>query len=259
MGLKVRYKQTLLGASHDLATPKLDVVAIKHGSKNKLKLNYADNLDMKMGAAMIEEVGNSLPGATSSGKRDLEAIHSALGSAMDQPESVPFATFRFWVKGEKTWLAPKFSCIYKGKKVAEARPGGGVSRNYWSHTEAGRIKVRWDQMVFRVNDLKFRPPKSGVKPSFARPVHWMNENPGDYRCVMASGGELVKELHFTIAAAGKLVRPDCQAALMKSLRHVTLVRQVNKAIAKIAYDEALARKTGYQGNVAWRDGCPLIE
>ena len=171
MGLKVRYKQTLLGASHDLATPKLDVVAIKHGSKNKLKLNYADNLDMKMGAAMIEEVGNSLPGATSSGKRDLEAIHSALGSAMDQPESVPFATFRFWVKGEKTWLAPKFSCIYKGKKVAEARPGGGVSRNYWSHTEAGRIKVRWDQMVFRVNDLKFRPPKSGVKPSFARPVH----------------------------------------------------------------------------------------
>jgi len=27
---------------------------------------------------------------------------------------------------------------------------------------------------------------------------FLNENPGDYRCVITGGGEILKELHFTI-------------------------------------------------------------
>jgi hypothetical protein len=46
---------------------------------------------------------------------------------------------------------------------------------------------------------------------------------------------------------------------MKTLRHVTLIRQRNKKIAFVPHEEKAGEKTGFYGNVTWAGGCPPMQ
>ena len=259
-GLKLTYKQTLQQKTHELATLMFNVVEVRRGSRNKPTITYRSDHDMRMSVATIEEgAGGGWDTNTM-----VAPFNEAFAAASDE---LGFATFRAWFKNDKKNTRRKLRCFYGDKKVGESGDFGNTY-SFWRRYKSGftgfgkkgepDVNVRWEQAVFRANGLLFRRDPNWRKDEYAD-AHPMNENPGDYRCVITGDGDILKELHFTIGEDGNIQRPSCQDQSMKTMRHITLVRQVNEKVSTIDYDDSIGRKFGYFGNAKWAGDCPLIE
>jgi hypothetical protein len=261
--LNVTYRQTLAQKEHPLASLILPVVELKHGSQNKPQIVFGDNMDARMNVSTIEEAGgtgfNDPANEFGIPNRDNENLINALVTAHDMPESIPYAVFRTWFKAGKNMIRTKLTCFYKDEIVAEAPDTGHNQRKNWSHEKNGRRHELWSQVYYRVNSLKIRPRYGGDKSGFAGKLHFLSENPGPYRCVISGGGEILKELHFEVGADGKIAKPACQATSMKTMRHVTLLHQVDKKVSFVPHDANAGSKHGFYGNVAWSNGCPPMK
>jgi hypothetical protein len=152
--------------------------------------------------------------------------------------------------------------MFGGKRIAEAKGVGGHGFRTWSYVKKGSNKRddnAWQQAEYFLYNLHPGPDAKGSKGSWSRPQHWMNENPGEYRCVVTGDGEILKELYFTVGKDGNIVKPPCQLASMNSMKHVTLLRTVNKKLSSRKFDKKIGKKMGFEGRVKWAKGCPLVK
>lgn len=173
---------------------------------------------------------------------------------------IPYLLLHTWFKTGDRLPRLKATCLFDGKRIAEADSVGGHKFDYWSYKRKGspdRDKPSWVQAEFFLYSLHPRPDAEGNKGSWAKPQHWMNENPGDYKCVITGDGDVVKEVHFKVGADGEVVREPCQAQSVNSLSTVTLVRTMDKKLSDTGYDKNAGKKSAFQGRVKWAKGCPL--
>ena len=265
--LKVTYRQTLVQQDHPLAELTLPVLELKHGAKSNPSFTFGDDLDASLNVSTIEETGgtgfnhaSSELGFVGSGRSGAyDKVFDSIITAHDLPESTPTALIRTWFKAGKNMIRTKIACLYNGKKVGEAPDTSHDDRSIWSFTEGGEMRAVWTRISYLLHMLIIRPRYSGLKIAPAGSVHYLSENPGEYRCVITGNGEILKELYFTIGKDGQIVKPECQAKSMKNLRQVTLLRQVNKKLSFVPYDKAAGQKAGYYGNAVWAKGCPLMQ
>ena len=69
-----------------------------------------------------------------------------------------------------------------------------------------------------------------------------------------AGGEIVKEVYFTVGADGKIQPSKCDAAV-RLLGHVHVARSKDLATADLPVDENDGRKAFF-GWMSWPAGCP---
>lgn len=253
--VRVSYRQTLLDVNHHLADLRLHVREVQHCSQNNPCTTYTEDLDARMSVATLEESSDSIKNSA------FDHFYSSIASAQPAPDTVSNATIRFWLKDDDSNALPKkATCYYGKKKLAQAQTGSSLNRGYWSHTKDGKINVHWHHMKAQFFTLLIRPARDGSRGNYAGDVHFLSDNPGDYRCVVTGDGEILKEIYFTVGEDGEVAKPACQAASMKSLGRVTLLtKQKNMNVATNGYDAKIGKKLGFNGNVKWSGGCPLIE
>ncbi len=242
------YKQTLANKQLPLGTLDLDVIELKQGSQNKQTSAWMASHDHRLKGATIEENVNSTGDVQITLRNAMLQHHDAARTAnLGGPTHY---TIRFWTKYKQGGPATmSMSCLLDGKKVTEARHAGGSNRSYWTFKAKERETGAWSQQVFQFYASRV------YKQADEGSTVWMwSEHPGDYRCVATAGGEMVKEVFFTIGADGKIVESPCQAQVA-TLRHVHVIRAKDGNIANTPFDAKAARK-GFFGHVAWSAGCP---
>jgi hypothetical protein len=259
--LKLTYRQTLRGKEHELADLTLPVAELKHGARNNPEIVFGDSMDARMNVSTIEEFGGTgepilRTELVSAGKFGREGLN-ALISAHDDPASIPHAMIRTWFKAGKNMIPTKITCFKDDKVVGEADHSSHDTRGTWTYGDAGQEYETWVRAHYELYSMVFRPRYGGDKGGFeSGNFFFLSENPGEYRCVVSGNGEVLKELYFTIGGDGLIEKPACQAKSMKTLRHLTLLRQVNKKIAFVPYDEDAGEDRGFFGNAEWARGCP---
>lgn len=90
------------------------------------------------------------------------------------------------------------------------------------------------------------------------PRQFLRDNPGDYRCVLTRGGEIDRELHFTIGADGMPVKPACQqgdAPLVSAPPTTTLVKTVWKSPQDREFDRGAFAKGALYGRAGVPEAC----
>jgi len=245
--LELVYKQTLADKKSPLGTLEATAIELKQGAQNKQISTWTVSHDHRLAGATIEENVNT---GRETG-RNLEAAmlqhHEAERAAkLGGPTHY---TIRFWTKYKQGGpVTMNMSCLLDGKSVVEANQTHGETRGYWTFKGKDKDNVTWAQQEFQF--YKSRIYKQADEPG----VWQWSEHPGEYRCVATAGGEIVKEVLFTIGADGKIVDSPCQAQI-RTLRHVHLARTKDKAVSNTTVD-AKAAKKGYFGRVTWGAGCP---
>lgn len=249
--LELTYKQTLADKKHALGSLQFTVLEIKQGSQNKPFSTWTLSHDQRMPIATVEEhVNASVARDPKDGLERAAFMHHEADRKAKQGGST-YYTFEFWTKAkDKPLNDVTMSCLLDGKKVAEPRYTGSDNLEHWTFTgKKGQEKTIWQRHQFQASQTYVwqEPDKAGKMFVFAA-------NPGEYRCVATSGGEMVKELFFTIGKDGTFVDSPCQAQL-NTLRHVHVVRTKDGAVATAKVD-AKAGTRGFFGRVAWGAGCP---
>ncbi len=250
--IALTYKKPIEGTVFkNFATLKLNVLKLKQGASNNPYVAWGTDHDMKLSVSTIEEKTNN--GASGLSGHTGEALQAAFR------RGIPYMAVHTWLKREKRVERTKLTCLYKGKKIAESQDVRGQRYDYWSYKKKGSPKrddARWDQQEYLLYQLHPRPGPGGNKGSWAIPQHWMNENPGDYRCVVTGDGDVIKELFFRVGDDGEIVKPSCQNKSVNTLHTVTLLTAKNHKLADRSYDKKVGRKYGYEGRVRWAKGCP---
>jgi hypothetical protein len=245
--LTLVYKHTLADKTSPLGTLEGTAIELKQGAQNKQISTWTGSHDHRLTGATVEENVNT---GRDTG-RNLEAAmlqhHEAERAAkLGGPTHY---TIRFWTKYKQGGpVTMNMSCLLDGKPVVEANQTHGETRSYWTFKGKDKDNVAWAQQEFQF--YKSRIYKQADEPG----VWQWSEHPGEYRCVATSGGEIVKEVMFTIGADGKFVDSPCQAQI-RTLRHIHLARTKDKATSNTPVD-AKAAKKGYFGRVTWGAGCP---
>lgn len=246
--LELVYKQTLVDKKTPLATLEATAIELKQGSQNKQTSTWMASHDHRLTGAIIEEHINY--------GRDYNVMlqqvalqHHDAARAAKLGGSTHY-NIRFWTKykqGGPTRMT--MSCLLDGKPVVEGKHAGGQTRSYWTYKGKDKESGDWAEQVFQF--VKSRVYKQDDEAGV-----WMwNEHPGDYRCVATAGGEIIKEVFFTIDAEGKVVDSPCQKQ-MRTLRHIRLVRAKDTSRLTNTTFDAKAGKKGYFGRVTWGAGCP---
>jgi len=246
------YKKPIEGTVFkNFATLKVSVKKLKKGASNNPNVAWGTDHDMKLTVSTIEEKTNN--GGSGLGGHTNESLQAAFR------QGIPYMAVHTWLKREKRVERTKLTCMYKGKRVAESQDVGGQNYDYWSYVKKGSPKrddAKWDQQEYLLYQLHPRPGPGGNKGSWATPQHWMNENPGDYRCVVTGEGDVIKEIYFTVGADGEIVKPTCQAKSFNTLHTVTLLTTKDHKLSDRSYDKKIGRKFGYEGRIKWSRGCP---
>lgn len=246
--LELVYKQTLADKKIPLAILEATAIELKQGSQNKQVSTWMASHDHRLAGATIEEHVNVSREAENNLKQAMLQHHDASRAAkLGGPTHY---TIRFWTKYKKGGpVGMTMSCLLDGKPVVEARHTGGETRSYWTFKGKDRESGDWKQQEFQF--YASRVYKQGEEPTA-----WIwSEHPGEYRCVATTGGEIVKEVFFTIGADGAIVDSPCQAQI-KTLRHVHLARTKDTSKLTNTTVDARADKKGYFGRVTWTAGCP---
>jgi len=245
--LELVYKQTLADKQTSLGTLEATAIELKQGSQNKQISTWTASHDHRLVGATIEENVNSSRDAQVNLESAMLQHHEA--ERVAKLGGPTHYTIRFWTKYKQGGPARmNMSCLFDGKPVVEANQTHGETRSYWTFKGKDKDNVAWAQQEFQF--YKSRIYKQADEDG----VWQWSEHPGDYRCVATAGGEIVKEVLFTIGADGKIVDSPCQAQI-RTLRHIHLARTKEKQVSNTTVD-AKAAKKGYFGRVTWGTGCP---
>ncbi len=245
--VKLTYKKLIEGIEFkDFANFKVNVKQAMQGAANNPSLKWTTDHDMKLSVSTIEE---EIPHGTPTDG----GITGAIRFAFQKEDSI--MTIRTWFKKDKGYHPTRMACLYKNKRVAEAQGHKGKEYSYWSYLKKGsmeRNNSQWTQHYYQLNTLHPRPSPTGPK----RDYFFLNKNPGDYRCVISGGGEVLKELFFKVGADGEIVKSACQLESMNTLHTVTLLAAKNHKLSTVAFDEKAGTRSGFEGRVRWSDSCP---
>ncbi len=251
--IKLTYKNLVTNKTFkNFATLKVDVLKLWGGSLTRPAVKWRTNHDMHMPPTTIEERNRGWR----SGNRDsfvAEFMTTAM-SAMNN-SGIGHLVLRTWVKREK-YFSTQATCLYKGKTSGWS-PIKNNGRLDW--TVSGRLKkkkkkefnAKWEELRFNLQGLKFYN-KDGARGSWSKPPHWLNENPGEYTCVITGDGKRIKEIKFTVGKDGRLVKPACQDKRLTTFRTVTLVKAKSSKWGELKWKSKIA----FGGNVAWKKSCP---
>jgi len=259
--LELSYKQPLAGKEHKaFATLHFDVIVAAQGNFNNPWNHYVESGDHNLNVSMVYESQVREYGSSDAGRMLSGALGRASGKVA-QPDIPPSVVIRTWFK-ERDPAMPRttMSCMYNGKKVdGDDGDYQSVSRDYYSFVKKGKdtqYTERWIQRLYQLQKLKFDPPcgwekykKSG---GATMDQFWLSKNPGEYRCVIMGGGEILKEVFFTVKD-GKIVQSPCQPKI-NTVRQLVLVPAKDTKITNTKYD----KKAGAIGflRVKWDKGCP---
>lgn len=249
--IKLTYKKPIEGIEFkDFASLRLQVIEAKQGAANSPSLKWQTDHDMKLAVSTIEE---EIPHSTPSDG----GIRSAIELAYQKNEAA--VTIRTWFKKDKGYHPTKIACLYNGKRIDEAEGMKGSEYSSWTYLKQGspeREDAQWTQYYYQLFALHPRPNPDGSKGSYSQPQFYLNENPGEYRCVITGDGDVMKELFFTVGPDGHLVKPACQLQSMNTLHTVTLLASKEHQLSTVPYDKDIGKKWGYEGRVTWQNGCP---
>ncbi len=251
--IQMTYKKPIEGVEFkNFATLKVNVLKLKQGAANNPYVAWGTDHDMKLSVTTVEET------VTNSNSRKMGYALAAVRASLRQ--DIPFLTIRTWFKRTKSNLRATLTCLYKGKRVAEGHGIGGNNYNYWSYIKKRspkRNEAVWSQEAFQLHMMKPRPGPNG-KGSWSKPPHWLNENPGEYKCVVLAEGEVIKEIYFTVGKDGEVIKPECQLKSANTLSSVTFARTVDKKLSDRKYDKKVGKKYGFEGRVTWAKECPPV-
>ena len=180
-------------------------------------------------------------------------------SSLPHHKQEPSLTVRTWFKKDKGFHPTKITCLYQDKRIDEAQGHKGKEFSYWSYLKKGsmeREQAQWTQHYYQLHSLHPRPNPDGSKGSYSQPQHYLNENPGEYRCVVTGGGAVLKELFFRVGQDGEIVKPACQLKSMNTLHTVTLLAAKDHKLSTVDYDESIGKQSGFEGRVQWAKSCP---
>lgn len=247
------YRNLIMGTEfRDFAVFQVDVIAQKQGAANDPDLRWAANHDMKLSVSTIdEELPHSNP---SDGGITLA---SRFAKRLEESRTV----LRTWLKRDKGYHPTKVTCVYEGRRIDNAEGFKDREHTAWSYVQKGsteRIQQQWIQQRFEMNGMLARANADGSKNTYSQPPHYLNESPGDYRCVVTGGGEIIKELFFSVGTDGEIVKPACQLASMNAMANVTLLETRDHKLSTVPYDDQTGRRFGFESRVQWVDGCPPV-
>jgi hypothetical protein len=216
--VKLGYKQVSAGKEFkDIASYTFSVA--EHAGAGGTKEFHVD-YDFRMGEAWIHRLGD--------GQVNL------------------FAWFKESRDPKTDTSAGKMRCSIGDKKWEFAE----MTNSRWSHeyddyaaVKAGEpAKVRWTyQYFFPTGDTSA----------------WMQENPGDYRCVYTRNGEAEREFFFAIKD-GAFVKPKCQqgdSPRVIAPPATTFIKQVMKAPGDVKFDAGAFAKSGLFGKGGTAEAC----
>lgn len=249
--IKLTYKKLIEGIEFkDFAVFNVTVKKAKQGAANNPSLKWETDHDMKVTVSTIdEEIPHSTP--TDGG------IKTAIQFAQKRQEHS--MVIRTWFKKDKGYHPTKMACLYNGKRIDEAEGHKGKEYSYWSYLKKGsmkRVDEQWTQHYYQMKSLHPRPFPNRSKGSYSQPQHYLNENPGEYRCVATRGGEVLKELFFRVDADGEIVKSGCQLESMNTLHTVTLLATKDHKLSTVDYDKKIGKQSGFEGRVKWSKSCP---
>jgi|GEM_PF-5598641 hypothetical protein len=165
----------------------------------------------------------------------------------------PFLYLFAWFKGGRSSGNRKHlaHCYFGGKKIQEQRGnthGPDVEIQHYKKKGGSPLRTEWHRIQFYLHSLRKGVRKDGKPVADAdrkswTKAHWLDKNPGDYKCLITVDGDLAREIHFTIDKDQNVVKPACQTSgAVVSVDDATLVRQVIKKAAK--YNKKAWKKWG---------------
>ncbi len=249
--IKLSYKKPVEGKTFkNFATLRVNVLKIKHGSRNRPTRMWATDHDMRLHVTTIEEKFHR-----SSQRTMVRRVQSAVMQAFRDRRTPSFLEMRTWFKWKDRAPRMKATCFYKGKRISEASAIGGDGFKYWTYARRGKDSAHWRQARFALGHIV--PRALNGKRFTKRGYHYLDQNPGKYRCVITGDGDILKEVFFTVGAEGELVKSACQLKSMNTLRTITLVRTKDRKVSDRSYNKHIGKKRAFAGRVAWARGCPL--
>jgi len=250
--INLTYKKPIEGKQFkNFATLHVRVKKLLHGASNNPAVTWGTDYDQTLGVSTIEEA------VTSSARNSVGHTMVAMNAAFRK--EIAGVVIRTWVKRAERMGSVSLTCLYKGKRVAEGRLINSDDFDYWSFVRKGspkRDKASWIQLAFDVGMIRFRPGPGGSRGSYGQKPHWLSDSPGEYKCVVLDGGEVVKELFFAVGNEGDIIKPACQLKSMNTLSTVTLLRAKDRKLSDTKYDKAISKKRAFEGRVKWARGCP---
>lgn len=169
---------------------------------------------------------------------------------------------RLWFKsvGEDRTPRLKATCFYKGKKVGETpnnqvRTPSWNNYKYWTFKKKKSVTVEWQEYGFPLRGMVHRPgDRDQVR---SDKVHFLDQNPGEYRCVISGAGNILAELFFTVGEKGVVEKPACQEGSLRALPNVSIIKVVRKKGFTAPYSKKAAGKPEMLSHGKWAKGCPL--
>jgi len=253
--VKLTYKNLVMGKTFkNFGTIRFKPLRLWGGSTTKPNPRWRTDRDMHMGPTTIEMFNANTGGYRSRRSFVAEFQRSAL-SAVDRNHSSGLI-LRTWVKRAK-YFRTQATCLYKGKPIGWGATNNGSAIDFnvsgrKSKSRRGDYKARWDQLEFELKGLK-RVGLNGVRYGFSKPPHWVDQNPGKYKCVITGNGKVIKHVFFTIDAKGDVVKSACQDKRLTTFRTITLVKAQNKRWGEMKYKNG---GISFGGVVKWRRSCP---
>ena len=246
--IKLTYKNLVEGKEFkDFAILKINVKKAMQGSANNPSLKWQTDHDMKLAVSTIQEGGS---------KRGI--IKYAKEAAFRAGTQTTSMVINTWFKtGKKARNKTKMTCLYHDRRIAQADSFKIGEFSYWSYLKKGSMEREEAHWVHHSYYLRTMYPRRHSKATHGRKKgHFLNENPGEYRCVITGDGEVLKELFFRVGLDGNIVKPACQLESMNTLSTVTLPAAEDKILSTTAYDKDIGKKYGFEGRVKWSKSCP---
>ena len=253
--VRLSYKNLVQGKTFkDFATIRFNVLKLWGGSTTKPSPMWRTNRDIHLGPTTIEELNSNTGGYRSRSSFIAEFQKTAL-SAMDGTRSRQLV-LRTWIKREK-YFQTQATCLYKGKPIGWGAANAGNAIDFdvsgrKSKKKRGDYKARWDQLEFDLKGLKI-VGEDGSRAGWSKPPHWLDQNPGDYKCVITGNGKVIKEVYFTVGSDGHVVKPDCQDKVLTTFKTVKLVKAKNKKWGEMKWKNG---GLSFGGGVKWKKSCP---
>ncbi len=246
--IKLTYKNLVAGKEFkDFAVFKVNVKKAMHGSANNPSLKWQTDHDMKLAVSTIQE------GASKRG-----IIKFAKEAAFRSGTQTRSMVINTWFKtGKATRVKTQMTCLYHDRRIAQADSFkiGGFS--YWSFLKKGSMEKEEANWVHHAYYLKSMFPRRHAKATHGRRKgHFLNDNPGEYRCIVTGDGEVLKELFFRVGLDGNIVKPACQLESMNTPSTVTLLAAEDKILSTVDYDKKIGQQYGFEGRVKWSKSCP---
>jgi len=240
--IKVTYRRVIEGKEFKnfesllLRTIKLP----QHGT---VPAEWGADHDMELGPSIIQQYSTA-------GNRWGDVLYDAWNTSASYLPG-PYVMMRTMFKTNGSGGQERVACIHGGKRIFEGKVQHDWSASVESWKGNDRDTSSWRLGVIYMTNILSRPMSHT-----GDGVYILRDHPGEYKCVITGGGEVLKELYFTVNAKGHMVKPPCQAQSITAPHSITLpTTKLNKPYNK-KWDKKLAAKRAYGGGATWTKGCP---